>query len=459
MSSSRVINYTSVALAALPLVVSAYTFWIWQRGYGDDLVHERLFGRLEVINSVADEDDPVEWVWEIINEASDKPQDLHPTLQEFADLIETNDRVGVLFQSMFQQSHGKKYDRSRHRSKIQNYQHMLQVLNRIITRAPPFHSKGDQIGLPIAALLRDYLGTPNGLAAFLDPEVNAIFKKVLDAWGDFLRSPESTATLDDPLKGWFSNSALTALTASGNINGDMHDFDKIFVCDPTAPCHGFQSWDDFFTRKFRESMRPVAAESNDDIIISACEAQPTQLARDVKARDTFWIKGQTYSLVQMLGNDYAVEFVGGTIYQGLLTAFNYHRWHAPVSGTILRTYTIKGTYYSLPGAIDASREGVGRLVNYPAYNSAMSTRSVILIDADNPRIGLMAFLAVGMVEVSTCEVTVKEGQHVRKGDEIGMFHYGGSTHCLIFRRGVNVTGFPETKGNVPVRSQLAVIDA
>ena len=45
----------------------------------------------------------------------------------------------------------------------------------------------------------------------------------------------------------------------------------------------------------------------------------------------------------------------------------------------------------------------------------------------------MCVLAVGMAEVSTCEITVYEGQRVIKGEQLGMFHYGGSTHCLIFR--------------------------
>jgi phosphatidylserine decarboxylase len=28
---------------------------------------------------------------------------------------------------------------------------------------------------------------------------------------------------------------------------------------------------------------------------------------------------------------------------------------------------------------------------------------------------------------------------VQKGDQIGMFHYGGSTQCTLFRRGVKVS--------------------
>ncbi len=71
----------------------------------------------------------------------------------------------------------------------------------------------------------------------------------------------------------------------------------------------------------------------------------------------------------------------------------------------------------------------------------------------------MAFIGVGMDEVSTCEITVKEGQHVKKGDELGMFHFGGSSHCLLFREEVKIDGFPEVgrPTNVPVRSRLAVV--
>jgi phosphatidylserine decarboxylase len=69
-------------------------------------------------------------------------------------------------------------------------------------------------------------------------------------------------------------------------------------------------------------------------------------------------------------------------------------------------------------------------------------------------------MGIGMTEVSTCDITVKEGQHVKKGDEIGMFHFGGSSHCVLFRKGVELDGFPNTneaEQNVPVRSKLAVV--
>ena len=43
-----------------------------------------------------------------------------------------------------------------------------------------------------------------------------------------------------------------------------------------------------------------------------------------------------------------------------------------------------------------------------------------------------------MGEVSSCVIgpEIKPGRHVAKGEEIGYFQFGGSTHCLLFRPGV-----------------------
>jgi phosphatidylserine decarboxylase len=41
-----------------------------------------------------------------------------------------------------------------------------------------------------------------------------------------------------------------------------------------------------------------------------------------------------------------------------------------------------------------------------------------------------------MAEVSSCVTIVEENRKVKKGDQIGYFQFGGSTHCLIFRKGV-----------------------
>ncbi len=210
-------------------------------------------------------------------------------------------------------------------------------------------------------------------------------------------------------------------------------------------------------------MRPVADPEDDNVVANACESKVYNVARDVKLRQRFWIKSQPYSVIDMLANDpLAQKFAGGTIYQAFLSALSYHRWHAPVSGTIKRAFVEDGTYFSEPLFQATSQDGgidVKGITVAQGYLTALATRAIIFIEADNKAIGLMAFIGVGMDEVSTCEITVKEGQHVKKGEELGMFHFGGSSHCLLFREGVKIDGFPEVgrQENVPVHSRVAVV--
>ena len=222
---------------------------------------------------------------------------------------------------------------------------------------------------------------------------------------------------------------------------------------------------DFFTRKVRDSARPVASPENDLAIANCCESRVYNIERDVKLRDRFFAKGQPYSILDMLAHDpLAEKFAGGTIYQAFLSALSYHRWHSPVSGTVRRAFVKEGTYFSEPlfegvGEPGQTEISLAGLTQSQGYLSALATRAIILIEADEPAIGLIAFIGIGMDEVSTCEITVKEGQKIKKGQETGMFHFGGSTHCVLFRKGVKLEGFPEVgkKENVPVRSQLAVV--
>ena len=415
-----------------------------------------------------------EWLGGVIKHVDNNEKKFQPVIEEFKELIESNTRVYMLIEGMFREvPHKKPYneDPTGH-PEIRDYIHFLQVLNHLITTAPSWTDKAHRVGLvglPINALLDWPMGTPSGYAAFLDPEINAMLKKVLNAWGEYLRSPASAEVLNTT-NGWFGetgHSDLTAVAKVGPTAAETLEFHQMFHCDPSAPNYGFKSWDDFFTRLFRDGMRPVAEPDNDSVIANACESRPYRVAHNVKGRDRFWIKSQHYSVFDMLGHDSLAEhFVGGTVYQAFLSALSYHRWHAPVSGKVVKTYVVDGTYYSEPlfegvgnpsGTIDQI-DSAGE-VTAQAYITATATRAVILFEADNPAIGLMAFIGVGMAEVSTCEATVKEGQHVNKGDQIGMFHFGGSTHCLLFRKGVNVSGFPKPgmEENMPVRSQLATV--
>ena len=141
--------------------------------------------------------------------------------------------------------------------------------------------------------------------------------------------------LNDSPSGWKS------AEAQRTVGIEQHEH------DPQDEHWGFASWNDFFTRRFKDGERPVASPDNDKVIVSARESTPYGISTDVKRQDRFWIKSQPYSLADMLANDDSVDqFVGGTVYQAFLSATNYHRWHSPVAGTIVRPFVQEGTYYS-----------------------------------------------------------------------------------------------------------------
>lgn len=333
---------------------------------------------------------------------------------------------------MFDQVPTKKpysQDPAGHRQ-VRDVDHMLGVLNHLLTKAPEWSEQAHGaavVGLPITALFDRPMATPSGFSVFLDPQVNAILKKILNLWGSFLSSPDSAYVLSTGPHGWFGSTGSKDLTNVANEASETDlTFEKLFICDPAAKNHGYKSWDDFFTRQFRfdEGIRPVAAPDHPEIIANACESTPYNIAHNVKARDRFWVKGQPYSIRDMLANDnLSCDFVGGTIYQAFLSALSYHRWHSPVAGTIVKAYVVDGSYYSEPlfeTLADPEAGDQGGQGNGQGYITATATRAMIFIEADNEDIGLMCVLLVGMVEVSTNEITVEEGQHVEKGEQLGM---------------------------------------
>ena len=396
-----------------------------------------------------------QWMQSHIKDVAANPKKLHPVIEEFKSLIENDPEIFMLFNQMFEEIPRKpsfnKTPTGDHQ--IKDYLHMLLLIDAIMTTAPEYNTTG-LVGFPINAILDWPMGTHSGFAAFLNDKVNAQLKKVLNEWGRFLSSKESCYVLGtDPHKGWFGTDAKKA----------MPNFETEFKCDPSKPYYGFTSWDDFFTRVFKDGQRPIASPEDDAVIVNACESAPYKIAHNVKRQDKFWIKSQPYSLMHMLANDeFTDKFVGGTIYQAFLSALSYHRWHSPVSGKIVKAYVKDGAYYSEAISMGFDPSGPNES---QSFITDVATRAIIFIEADNPAIGLMCFMPVGMAEVSTCEITVKVGQHVKKGDQLGMFHFGGSTHCLIFRPQVKLDfdlhgqkpGLESN--NIKINSRIATVKA
>ena len=372
---------------------------------------------------------------------------LHPATARLRDLVESDPVLRMYANRMIVEApKGKQYSER----PIESWDELLRMINEVLTLAPEFGES--MAATPLGAMLDWASGTTAGFAFFRDPRVNAALKELLTAWCEFLDSPDSRYVLNDSERGWLSEQAQATL--------GMDQFEH----DPDAEHWGFASWNDFFTRRLREGARPVADPDDDAVIVNVCESVPYALTTDVARQDTFWIKSQPYSLDDMLAHDEAVDaFVGGTVYQAFLSANSYHRWHSPVAGTVVRAFLVGGTYYS-----EADSEGTEATepTNSQSYLAHVAARAILLIDADDPAIGLVAVVQVGMVEVSSCVIApaVKPGYHVTKGEDLGHFQFGGSTYCLVLRPGAVVDfaldAVPRPHDTVPpvkqVNTRLAV---
>ncbi|KAM6493607.1 phosphatidylserine decarboxylase [Amanita muscaria] len=380
--------------------------------------------------------------------SEEKVSDHVPSVAIFERAIKSDPEMVDLFDHAFLQASSQ--------NEIPDFDSLLYIIDRMIVAPPEFQIYRDEhgnrlprpFGLPICLLFTYLCNTSAGYDLFRKPAFNTAMKTLLDSWGLYLTTKDSAKLLTDCEGGWFSEEALQEFESDSRGK-----FEETYVCpDPDAVNRGFSSWDAFFTREVQPNARPVEAPYDKSVIHNPCESYLHCIARDVKCHDLFWLKGNIYSLYDMLNRDHklAKQFVGGTIYQGFLSPVDYHRWRSPVDGTIKKTEIVAGTYYAaLPDAgapegnqYQAAGDLRGALKRSQTWLAMVAARALVYIEADNPDIGLVCFIAVGMVEVSTCEVTVKRGQKVSAGSELGMFHFGGSSFVLVFGPQACVT-FPE----------------
>ena len=313
---------------------------------------------------------------------------------------------------------------------------LLVALDRTITAAPTYSYISPLVsGAPIYGVLAPFCNTEAGYRAFTNPKVNVIFHKIFEEWTKFLVSPASRSVLVSTEGGWLSPDALRVQANRLGV-----PFTQAWVCDPDDPHMGFKSWDDFFGRRFKEGVRPTFLPDKPEFINAACESITYRVSTNVKGTDEFWIKEMPYSLNHILNFDPLTPlFVGGTVFQATLSSLDYHRWHSPVDGRVVKTYRIPGTYYAARLDDDPDLDVISRS---QAFVTAISTRALIFIESYNADIGLMCFVGVGLGEISTTRVKVRKGDRIKKGDEIGSFHFGGSTYLLLFRPQTKLTMLP-----------------
>ncbi|MFZ1087493.1 MAG: phophatidylserine decarboxylase associated domain-containing protein [Terracidiphilus sp.] len=360
--------------------------------------------------------------------------ELAPSIQALKDLIESNEVLSYLAQNAFQQNANilaaNQSSSEAPIPAIPDLDTLLYAFNAVMDQAPQFIND-DLVGLPFSAIVVGIDATLGGSTLFRLPIFNEKMGAILDAWATFLVSPASDSGFAVEGQQWLSPAAKA-----------QYDFPIWKKDSPTLPY--WKSWDSFFTRNFSDpaAQRPIAGPDTNQVVICPNDGSLFCWEPQVQRKDVFWLKGMPYSLDDIFSSpdpeqDALIKsfglsemFENGYVFQTYLNPYNFHRWWVPVNGKVLfDPLVIPGCFFSklvLPdygGATTASTP----------YLSEVNARGLIVFETED--YGNVCCLPLGMSEVSSVgfDPAMTKGATVSKGQEMGSFHYGGSSFVVIYQ--------------------------
>jgi phosphatidylserine decarboxylase len=216
--------------------------------------------------------------------------------------------------------------------------------------------------------------------------------------------------------GWKMNKRSSAMRVLPFITDYDLDVDE-FAKSP----FDYKTFNDFFYRALKPAARPIAA--GDGVAVLPADGRHLAIP-DVDAAAGFYVKSATFSLAELLGDEaLAAKFRGGAMLISRLCPVDYHRFHFPVAGTPAESRLINGWLYSV--SLVAMRRNVRYLVE--------NKREVTLVEST--AFGTVAMIEVGATNVGTIRQGFVPGRAVSKGEEKGLFAFGGSCVITLFARG------------------------
>lgn len=196
----------------------------------------------------------------------------------------------------------------------------------------------------------------------------------------------------------------------------------------------FHSFNDFFTRKIKGDRRPLPQDK--EVLFSPCDGKLSAYKID---KDTVLpVKGSHYTISQLLNNnDLAEKYSDGYCLVFRLAVDDYHRYSYIDSGVKGENVKIKGKLHTVqPIALEKS----------PVF--LQNSREYTVMHTEN--FGDVVQVEVGALMVGKIKNHQGKGRMIR-GEEKGMFLFGGSTIILLLNSGevqVEELFFENTKNHL-----------
>jgi phosphatidylserine decarboxylase len=201
----------------------------------------------------------------------------------------------------------------------------------------------------------------------------------------------------------------------------------------------YKNINEFFTRPIDPKCRPIYHHR----IIAPSDGRLIDCGKVLDNKVITMAKGTSYSLVKLMPDTYFTSiFQKGSFCNIYLAPRNYHRFHAPCSGKIKKIMHINGCCYPV-------NEWGQKLRDLYSLNE----RYIIHIEGNGFN---MCMVSIGAAAVSKIDIKIKEGEHIGKGDLIGIFNLGSS--IILVSDDKVFSSDNMLIGNVNVMGQLMVKD-
>ncbi len=192
----------------------------------------------------------------------------------------------------------------------------------------------------------------------------------------------------------------------------------INVSEFEKPTEAFTSFNDFFIRKLKKSVRPV--ESHPDAAVIPADGRYLFFQK-ISKNQGFYVKSARFSLEHFLQDrELAERYENGTMVIARLCPTDYHRYHFPCNCIPEKPRLINGYLQSV------------NLTSLHKNIHIFSENKRYLTPLNTEKFGLVTYCEIGATCVGSIHQTSSPGQWYPKGAEKGFFSFGGSSVILLF---------------------------
>ncbi len=368
----------------------------------------------------------------------------HPVVEDLVNLIQTNNWKNA-FEEAITLAHDNNVPLL---DGVKNLDQYLTWINNFLYWIPSENSSGQNVNDHLSAfyfiadqepvLCLQNKVIPNDQAPPMTP-FSEWLVNYANALGLFLDSPES---LTEKSEKTFYESPYY----------NMHEY--------TRPHGGWKSFNQFFARDYKPGFRPIAAISDQTVIVSPADSTFGG-QWEIRKDSNVTVKNLNWKISELLeGSPYKDRFENGLFMHTYLGPTDYHRQHAPVGGKVLEARVIKGQVYQEVEAVLVDEHSKTKQIRFkknydsfdiPGYQFAQS-RGLIVLDTI---IGLVAVLPIGMSQVASVIITAEVGVTIRKGEELSYFQFGGSDCIVLFESCSNVSFIAQPKVHYKMGTRIA----